>query len=160
MTTLSLPKIGIKEFFIISLVLFNLQCQGHQEASVEKIDSTSRILLPLHMEKLVGLRDGETVDIEVTFLGNSEVTHENGLNSPDSLMLQIQLQFGVPTRFRSGSFRWYRKDELFQGQLTSTSVTYYGGQGGLPSMDGRFQFRCNGDGRYETFIPTTEIVRP
>ncbi len=160
MTTLRLPKIEIKEFIIISLVLFNLHCQGSQEASVEKVNGTSRILLPLHMEELVGLRDGETVDIEVKFLGNSEVTRDDGLNGPDSLMLQIQLRFGVPTRFQSGSFRWYQKDELFQGPLTSISVTYYGGQGGLPSMDGRFQFRITGHGHYETFIPTTEMVRP
>ena len=112
------------------------------------------------MEELVGLRDGETVDIKVKFLGNSEVTRDDGLNGPDSLMLQIQLRFGVPTRFQSGSFRWYRKDELFQGPLTSLSVTYYGGQGGLPSMDGRFQFRITGHGHYEIFIPTSEIVRP
>jgi len=160
MTTLRLVNIEIKEFIIITVVLFNLQCQGNQEASVEKINGTSRILVPLHMEELVGLRDSETVDIEVKFLGNSGVTRDDGLNSPDSLMLRIQLRFGVPTQFQSGSFRWYQKDEFFQGPITSMSVTYYGGQGGLPSMDGRFQFGIIGHGRYETFIPTTEIVRP
>ena len=145
---------------MLSLVLVNLQCLGSQEASVEKINGTSRSLLPLHIEELVGLRDGETVDIEVKFLGNSQMIRDDGLNGPDSLMLQIQLRFGVPTRFQSGSFRWYQKDELFQGPLTSTSVTYHGGQGALPSMNGRFQFRIADHGHYETFIPTTEIARP
>ncbi|MCH7756372.1 hypothetical protein IH970_14785, partial [candidate division KSB1 bacterium] len=56
MTIRRLPNIAIKEFIIISLVLFNLQCQGSQEASVEKISGSSGILLPLHMEELVGLR--------------------------------------------------------------------------------------------------------
>ena len=87
---------------MLSLVLFNLQCLGNQEASVEKINGTSRIILPLHIEELVGLRDGETVDIEVKFVGNPQVTRDDGLNGPDSLMLQIQLRFGVPIRFQSG----------------------------------------------------------
>ncbi len=145
---------------MLSIAFFSLQCLGSQEASVEKINGSSRTLLPLLIEELVGLRDGETVDIAVKFMGNSQVPRDNRLSEPDSLMLQIQLRFGVPTRFQSGSFRWYQKDELFQGQLTSTSVTYYGGQGGLPSMDGRFQFSITHHGHYETFIPTTEIVRP
>lgn len=160
MITLRLMSIKIEEFIIVILVLFNLQCRGSQEAAVEKTNGTSRILLPLHMEELVGLRDSETVDVEVKFLGNSEVSPYDGLNSPDSLMLQVQLRFGVPTRFQSGSFRWYQKDESFQGPIKSISVTYHGGQGGIPSMDGRFQFRIPSHGQYEIFIPTTEIVRP
>jgi len=88
-------SIEIKEFIIITVVLFNLQCQGNREASVELIDDTARILVPLQMQELVGLRDSEKVDIAVKFLGNSEMTRDEG-KSPDSLVLQIQLRFGVP----------------------------------------------------------------
>jgi len=142
------------------LVLFNLHCHENQEASVLKLNGSAKDRLPVGLAELTGLRDGEIINISARFQGYFEVKPNDGLRSPDSLILQIQLQFGVPTRFRSGSFRWHEKDQLFQGSLSSTSVSYHGGQGGLPSMDGRFQFEIRDHGQYETYIPTTEIVRP
>ncbi len=151
---------GIKEFLILILCLVTLQCRGSREASVVKIDGASRTSLPLRIEELVGLRDGETVDIEAKFLANMEVGNDNKASGPDSLILQIKMQFAVPIRFRAGSFSWHQNDALLQGPLTSTSVAYYGGQGALPSMAGQFQFSISGHGDYEVIIPSTEIVRP
>lgn len=150
----------MKKFSIIFLCLASLQCQSNQEPSVEKIDGTSRTSLPLLLNELAGLRDGETVNVEAIFLPKNEVTDDNGPTGPDSLLLRIRLQFAVPTRFQAGSFKWFRKGELFQGQLTSSSVAYYGGQGALPSMNGQFQFSIPGRGHYEVLIPSTEIARP
>jgi hypothetical protein len=146
--------------WVLCLVLLVLQCRAEQNPGVEKIEGESRTRLPLSTHSLTGLRDGETVNINVNYRVDTRVTRKQGLQVPDSLILAITLRFGVPTTFDSGRFRWYQKAKLFEGPLNSPSITYHGGQGALPSLAGRFNFVIAELGQYEVYIPATEIHRP
>jgi len=126
---------------------------------VEKINDNTKILLSLRLDSFTGLRDGYAIRGKIIFLYDKTSVSSIKTFTPDSLILNIVVEPGVPTRFISGKFRLRNRGKLFHGPVTSTSLTFLGGQGALPSLGGTFLLKANQGESYEVYIPPTEIAR-
>jgi hypothetical protein len=151
----------IQSFCIASLLLALLifACQGAKPAAVEKIDGNTTTLLPLRLHEFTGLRDGYILRGTITFVRNKISAPAIETITPDSLILRIVVEPGVPTRFVSGRFHLRNGKELLEGTVTSSDLIFHGGQGGLPSLGGTFLFRTDWGEAYKVYIPPTEVAR-
>lgn len=100
-------------------------------------------MLPLMFNSLSGKREGYKANAELRF------------SEPDSdktLVIRFALEPGVPTKFLHGNYSWGEKS----GAVTCTSIDFFGGQGGVPSIGGVFGFVSDGV-VYKVRLPTTEM---
>ena len=82
--------------------------------------------------------------------------------SPSSnLRLDLLFRIGVPTRLESGQYRWEGQDEVLEGPVRASSVTFLGGQSDNPNLGGVFQLlSASGEPIYQVTLPTSEVKRP
>ena len=75
--------------------------------------------------------------------------------------MDLLFRIGVPTRLESGQYRWERHDEVLEGLVRASSVTFLGGQSDNPNLGGVFQLlSASGDPIYRVTLPTSEVKRP
>lgn len=143
--------------FLLALLIF--ACQNVKPAAVEKINGNTTALLPLRLHEFAGVRDGYILRGTITFVRDKTSTSLTEPVAPDSLILHIVVEPGVPTRFVSGKFRLRTGETLAEGTVTSSDLIFHGGQGGLPSLGGTFLFHTNAGESYRAYVPPTEVVR-
>ncbi len=128
--------------FISLLVVAS--CGRPDSASVRRDSGEDSAQLPMALMSFVGKRDG--------YYANAEMTFKDSL-SGDHLQIRLELEVGVPTKFLRGEYRWGTSS----GEVTCSSIDFFGGQGGLPSVGGVFAFRTPDGVSYRVELPTTEM---
>jgi hypothetical protein len=128
-------------------LLFPSACNAPKQPSVE--DRTHREdLSEVRMTTLRGTRDGAILDVEAMFSGHS-------------MLLTVRMRFaiGVPTTLMSGTWLRVRsQNDADTGTISARSVSFLGGQGGWPSIGGRFDLLdAAGTPRYRVVLPLLEL---
>ncbi len=137
-------------WLLICSVLFLLpSCRNIEEARIENLQEKST-LTDYQMISLAGRRDGDRLPVRLVFEAPSS-----------TLRLDLLFRIGVPTRLESGQYRWERQDEVLEGRVRASSVTFLGGQSDNPNLGGVFQLlSASGDPIYQVTLPTSEVKRP
>ncbi|MBL7995583.1 hypothetical protein JNM05_09450 [bacterium] len=126
------------------LLLILSACGPKKEATITRVTDAGTTPLPLVLNSLVGTREGYHANAVMIFVD---------ISSHDSLIIRFTLEPGVPTKFVSGEYSWNR----LSGEVTCSSVDFFGGQGGVPSIGGNFLFTTADGSRFAVFLPTTEM---
>lgn len=121
----------------------------NSEYRFERIENGRSILLPLKLGPVYGERDAASVKAEIEFTDGS-----------DSAQMSIALHLRPPAEFTFGTYRASVGGNTSEGVVECESLTFLGGQAGLPSVGGVFVFK-NAQGRpaYRVRIPPTPINR-
>ncbi len=136
--------------WLICTWLFLLpHCRNIEEATIENLPEEST-LTDYRMISLTGRRDGDRLPVRLVFEASSS-----------NLRMDLLFRIGVPTRLESGQYHWQRQDEVLEGRVRASSVTFLGGQSDNPNLGGVFQlFSAGGDPIYKVTLPTSEVKRP
>ncbi len=130
-------------FFLLSY------CRSFEEARIENLQEEST-LTDYQMISLAGRRDGDRLPVRLVFEAPSS-----------NLRMDLLFRIGVPTRLESGQYHWERQDEVLEGPVRASSVTFLGGQSDNPNLGGVFQLlSASGDPIYKVTLPTSEVKRP
>jgi len=97
-------------FFLLSY------CRNIEEATIENLREKSTLTDYL-MTSLEGRRDGDRLPVRLVFEAPSS-----------NLRMDLLFRIGVPTRLESGQYHWERQDEVLEGRVRASSVTFLGGQ--------------------------------
>jgi len=125
------------------------QCRSIEEATIENLQEEST-LTEYQMTSLTGRRDGDRLPVQLVFEASSS-----------SLRMDLLFRIGVPTRLEFGQYQWNRQDEVLEGLVGASSVTFLGGQSDNPNLGGVFQlFSASGVPTYKVTLPTSEVKRP
>lgn len=132
-----------------SAVFLLSNCRDIEEARIENLQEKST-LNDYRMISLAGRRDGDRLPVRLVFEAPSS-----------TLRLDLLFRIGVPTRLESGQYRWEGQDEVLEGRVRASSVTFLGGQSDNPNLGGVFQLlSASGDPIYQVTLPTSEVKRP
>lgn len=134
----------MKNRFLLLLLL--IACAPKKEAGVSQTTDKGKVRLPLEMHSLTGRREGYAANAELVYI-NTE--------SKDTLVIRIELEPGVPTKFIRGEYKW----KAFSGDVTCSSIDFFGGQGGVPSIGGNFELYTSDGGKYSVYLPTSEMKK-
>ncbi len=136
--------------WLICTWLFLLpHCRNIEEARIENLREENT-LTEYRMISLTGRRDGDRLPVRLVFEASSS-----------NLRLDLLFRIGVPTRLESGQYHWERQDEVLEGRVRASSVTFLGGQSDNPNLGGVFQLlSASGDPIYKVTLPTSEVKRP
>ena len=136
--------------WLVCTLLFLLPyCRNIEEATIENLQEEST-LTDYQMISLTGRRDGDRLPVRLVFEAPSS-----------NLRMDLLFRIGVPTRLESGQYHWERQDEVLQGLVRASSVTFLGGQSDNPNLGGVFQLlSASGDPIYKVTLPTSEVKRP
>ncbi len=110
-------------------------------------DTATGSPLAFTVADVTGHRDGYQLSSQINLVG---------ANEPDTLILSIELAIAVPTEFVGGS--WRLGDQ--RGPVVATYIEFFGGQGGMPLIGGRFLLLETDDirtGRWRVNLPPTEV---
>ncbi len=130
-------------FFLLS------SCRNIEEATIENLPEKST-LKDYVMTSLEGRRDGDRLPVRLVFEAPSS-----------NLRLDLLFRIGVPTRLESGQYHWEGQDEVLEGPVRASSVTFLGGQSDNPNLGGVFQLlSASGEPIYKVTLPTSEVKRP
>lgn len=119
-------------------------CGPKKEASVSRAMESGPVKLPMALSSLTGKREGYKASGTVIFVD---------AGARDSLTIRFVLEPGVPTKFVRGGYRW----KSLSGDVSCSSVDFFGGQGGVPSIGGNFEFTTQDGASYQVYLPTTEM---
>ncbi len=109
--------------------------------------TTHQALTAFKLDAVNGTRDGDHLDVQALFTDSSSI-----------LRVEMRFLIGSPTRLESGRWRWTRNNELLTGDVAARSVTFLGGQDGVPSIGGSFDLLgSDHSAKYRVNIPTTEL---
>jgi hypothetical protein len=132
-----------------SAFLLLSSCRNIEEATIENLQEKST-LTDYQMISLEGRRDGDRLPVRLVFEAPSS-----------NLRLDLLFRIGVPTRLESGQYQWERQDEVLEGPVRASSVTFLGGQSDNPNLGGVFQLlSVSGEPIYQVRLPTSEVKRP
>ncbi len=136
--------------WLICTWLFLLpHCRNIEDATIENLREEST-LTDYQMISLTGRRDGDRLPVRLVFEASSS-----------HLRMDLLFRIGVPTRLESGQYHWQRQDEVLEGRVRASSVTFLGGQSDNPNLGGVFQLlSAGGDPIYKVTLPTSEVKRP
>ena len=123
------------------------------------IGEDSAVLLPMHLLKVTGRRDGYYAYIHAKFVSNNHFISSEEPTVPDSIIMEISIEIGVPSQLSSGNYRLYENRQLFKGSVSSSYIHFTGGQGGLPGFGGDFLFKTSGGASYKINLPPEELKR-
>ncbi len=124
-------------------------CRNIEEARIENLQEEGT-LTDYQMISLTGRRDGDRLPVRLVFKAPSS-----------NLGMDLLFRIGVPTRLESGQYRWERQDEVLEGLVRASSVTFLGGQSDNPNLGGVFQLlSASGDPIYKVTLPTREVKKP
>ena len=124
-------------------------CGNVGEATIENLQEETT-LTDFQMISLTGRRDGDRLPVQLVF---------EALTS--NLRMDLLFRIGVPTRLESGQYHWKRQDEVLEGLVRASSVTFLGGQSDNPYLGGVFHLlSASGDPIYKVRLPTSEVKRP
>ena len=136
-------------WLVCTWLFFLTHCRNIEEATIENLQGEST-LTDYEMISLTGRRDGERLPVRLVFKAPSS-----------NLRMDLLFRIGVPTRLESGQYHWERQDEVMEGLVRSSSVTFLGGQSDNPNLGGVFQLlSAGGDPIYKVTLPTSEVKRP
>lgn len=129
--------------------LLLISCRGTEDVTIENLAQGSK-LNSYRMISVTGIRDGDRLPVRVVFEGSS-----------GKLLLDLRFRIGVPTRLESGQYRWEREDQVQEGRVRASSVTFLGGQSDNPNLGGVFELVSpEGMALYKVTLPTSEVKRP
>lgn len=129
--------------YLFLLFVFT-SCAPKKEAGVSRVTDNGKVRLPMEMSSLIGKREGYAANAELTYVDKE---------SRDTLVIRMTLEPGVPTKFVSGEYLW----KALRGEVTCSSVDFFGGQGDVPSIGGNFEFSTSDGAKYAIYLPTTEM---
>ena len=134
---------------VCSAVFLLSSCRNIEEATIENLQEKST-LTDYVMTSLEGRRDGDRLPVRLVFEAPSS-----------NLRMDLLFRIGVPTRLESGQYQWERQDEVLEGPVRASSVTFLGGQSDNPNLGGVFQLlSASGEPIYKVTLPTSEVKRP
>ncbi len=143
------PCKGLRWLIWVWLFLLLPHCRSLKEATIEDLREEST-LTDYQMISLTGRRDGDRLPVRLVFEASSS-----------NLRMDLLFRIGVPTRLESGQYHWERQDEVLEGRVRASSVTFLGGQSDNPNLGGVFQlFSASGVPIYKVTLPTSEVKRP
>lgn len=97
---------------------------------------------------LRGTRDGARLDAEATFSANS-------------MLLTMKMRFAIDTPTTLDSGTWFAARSAGKGEggtISARSVEFLGGQGGSPSIGGKFDLvDASGNHKYRVMLPLLEL---
>lgn len=128
------------------ILLFFFACAPKKEAGVSQLRDNGKVLLPMELNSLTGQREGYATNAKLIYIH---------AETQDTLVILLELEPGVPTKFIRGEYKW----KMFSGKVTCSSVDFFGGQGGVPSIGGSFAFSTSEGVTYSVFLPTTEMKK-
>ena len=135
-----------KSFLLCLLVL---SCGGPAQPGIERIEDSEKLDL-FHQMSLAGIRDGDLLQARLAFTSGSS-----------TLTMRMLFRVGVPTSLERGSYRWAQEDQVIEGSITASSVTFLGGQSDRPHLGGVFRLLSSqGIPIYRVTVPTSELARP
>jgi len=138
-----LSLLACSAFFLL------LHCRNIEEATIENLQEEST-LTDHQTISLTGRRDGDRLPVRLVFEAPSS-----------NLRMDLLFRIGVPTRLETGQYHWERQDEVLEGLVRASSVTFLGGQSDNPNLGGVFQLlSASGDPVYKVTLPTSEVKRP
>jgi len=136
-------------WLVCTWLFFLSHCRNIEEARIENLQEESK-LTDYEMISLTGRRDGDRLPAQLVFEA-----------STSNLRMDLLFRIGVPTRLESGQYHWERQDEVLEGLVRASSVTFLGGQSDNPNLGGVFQLlSASGDPIYKVTLPTSEVQRP
>ena len=117
---------------------------------MRKADAAAASRSTFNVLSLRGARDGASVAAEAMFSGRSLL-----------LTLKMEFAIGAPTTLMSGTWVRSRADGGVEtGSISARSVDFAGGQGGSPSVGGKFDLLDSaGVHKYRVVIPLLELKR-
>lgn len=130
--------------FFVFLLFF--ACAPKKEAGVSLITGNGKLLLPMEFSSLTGQREGYAANATLVYIR---------AETKDTLVILLELEPGVPTKFIRGEYKW----EVFSGEVTCSSIDFFGGQGGVPSIGGNFEFSTSDGEKYSVYLPTSEMKK-
>ena len=146
--------------FCIFLIIALKGCQKNNVPEVIRTVGKETTVLPLTLRSFIGVRDGYDAEGEIIFAGPSSGPAPQDSTLPDSLILHIKVETGIPARFISGRYSLIAPKVRFRGSFKADALSFFGGQGGLPSLGGKFSFATEFGEKYEIRLPPTEIQKP
>ncbi len=135
-------------------------CLGNSVPEVTRTVAGRTESLPLTLSLCTGKRDGYFAEGEMLFTKTPAAHASPRMEIPDSLLITLKIEAGVPARFISGRYTLITRSARFRGSITAEALNFFGGQGGLPSIGGRFSFTTEYQERYEVHLPATEMKNP
>ena len=135
--------------FSFGSLLLLTACSVPKEPSVEDL-THKEDLAGAKMMSLRGARDGASVKAEAMFSGRALL-----------LTLKMEFAIGAPTTLVAGTWVRSRADGGVEtGSISARSVDFAGGQGGSPSVGGKFDLvDTTGVHKYRVVIPLLELTR-
>lgn len=132
----------MKPAIFVMFLMFSA-CGKPQEAMVTRASDGQHV--PMKFVSLTGSRDGYLARGRMEF---------SDINTGGPLLIDFVLEPGVPTRFQGGEFQWRTEG----GPVSCTSIDFFGGQGGYPSIGGSFAFQTKDGTQYKVYLPVTEMT--
>lgn len=125
-----------------------LACARAGEPSVESYAQGAYQPQPVSAYEITGARDGATTDATGVF------TLENG----DRLSVELHVAYNPTPVLADGHWR-SEGSTVEEGEVREESLTFLGGQGGTPSVGGRFRLETNGQPRWRVVMPTQPLKK-
>jgi hypothetical protein len=121
-------------------------CGGGKRPAVQDLSGRQDLSL-FTLQSIHGTRDGDRLRTVATFSDSSSI-----------LTVEMRFAIGSPTKLESGTWRWSRNNQLYEGTVAARSVTFLGGQDGPPSIGGTYDLAgAEGTAVYRITIPVREI---
>jgi hypothetical protein len=140
-----IPKTALRHLYLYCVIVLLESCAKPPKA-VEDLSGREN-LSSFTLGQVRGTRNADHLDAEAVFADGSS-----------TLMVEMSFIVGVPTKLKSGQWKWTRDGRLTSGTVTERSVVFLGGQDGPPSIGGRFDLLGpTGVAEYRITIPTTEL---
>lgn len=123
-------------------------CAKTDEARVERYESGVYHPQTVSTYTISGARDGATTEAVAVF------TLEDG----DRIRVELHVAYNPTPVLSSGM--WRREGTTpEEGVVREEALTFLGGQGGTPSVGGRFRLESNGTPRWRVVMPTRPLGR-
>ena len=138
----------MKAALILQVILWMASGCVSTEQRFERVDGDRSVPMPLMLQSVQGVRDGNAVNAVIRFAGGAEYAE-----------LTIAIHLGPPAEFRSGTHRGLLDGRTIEGSVDCESLTYLGGQSTPPSIGGTFVLNNEGSPAYRVKMPATLLTR-
>jgi hypothetical protein len=133
---------------IAGVCLVAVACMGSDRPRVEVMENGVYVQKSVRAYQISGARDGA-------------ITHANAmltLDDGDRVRIDLAVQYNPTPELASG--HWRREGKVVEeGDVHAQSLKFLGGQGGTPSVGGRFRLETFGNPRMRVVLPARPLGR-
>ncbi len=121
----------------------------NSETRFERVDQGQPVVLPMKLDSVSGLREGETVKARIVFRDGAETAE-----------IRITVKLGPPPEFTSGTYQTSMGGSSDRHDVECRSLSFLGGQNAMPSVGGIFLLKDSQQRTiYRVTMPATPIQR-